>query len=251
LTIDFNSFTPPIDASLPDITDPLPLYLYDNNRLNDFQYLTSGSVTMRALSILRGVRMGNYSTNFNRAWSWDHEATFSRAHALQNIDPANINQRFKQGQRTLERMHSSFDRNIASLIEMHPGTEFNLIFPPYSIIVWADFVQRDQLEISLEFKRYVFWRVGTLPNARIFDLQWDSEIIQNLDLYTDIYHFNPAINRQMLESVCGNETRYRVTDKNVDQFEVSLRRQASEIDLQKLFLIAQPKSGAWSALRSR
>lgn len=234
MTLDFNSFAPPADSSLPEISDPLPLYLYDDNTLNDFRYLISGPVTLRSLSVLRGVGTGNFSTDFNRAWSWEHEVTFSRARALKDIDPDNINRRFKQGPRTSGRMHSSFDRNIATLIEQHPGTEFNLVFPPYSIVVWADFVQRGQLDVSLEFKRYVFNRVGALPNARIFDMQWDADIIQNLDLYTDIYHFNAAINRHMLESVCGEDTRYRVTDENLDAFEGSLRRQASQADIHRL-----------------
>ena len=234
MTLDFNSFAPPIDSSLPEIADPLPLYLYDENTLNDFRYLIGGPVTMRSLSILHGVRIGNFSTNFNRAWSWDHEVTFSRARVLKDIDSTNINRRFKQGPRTRERMHANFDANIAALIEQHPGTEFSLVFPPYSIVVWADFVQRGQLDVSLEFKRYVFRRLGALPNARILDMQWDAEIIQNLDLYTDIYHFNPAINLRMLEAACGTETRYRVTDKSLDEFEASVRQQTSQVDVSRL-----------------
>jgi hypothetical protein len=234
MTLDFNSFAPPVDSSLPEIADPMPLYLYDDNKVNDFRYLISGPVAMRTLAILRGVRIGNYSTNFNRAWSWDEEVTFSRTRVLKDIDPANINRRFKQGPRTIERMISGFDRNIAALIEKHPATEFNLIFPPYSIVVWADFVQRGQLDVSLAFKRYVFQRVGALPNTRVFDLQWDAGIIQNLDLYTDIYHYNPAINWQLLDAACNNDTRYRVTGNTLGNFEVSLRQQASQVDLPTL-----------------
>ncbi len=234
MTLDFNSFAPPEDSSLPEIPDPLPLYLYEDNLLNDFRYLISGPVTMRTLSILRGVRIGNDSTDYNRAWSWDHEVTFARARALKDIDPGNINRRFKQGPRTGERMRSSFETNIVALITQHPGTEFNLIFPPYSIVVWADFVQRAQLDVSLEFKRQVFQRTESLSNVRIFDLQWDRDIIQNLDLYSDIYHFNPAINRQMLGAVCGNDARYRVTARSLVDFEAELRRQVSQFDLPML-----------------
>jgi hypothetical protein len=239
MTLDFNSFAPPIESSLPEITDPLPLYLYDQNPLNDFRYLISGQVMMRTLSILHGVRIGNYSTNSNRAWSWDEEVTFSRDRALKDIDPANINRRFKQGARTVARMHASFDRNIATLIEQYPGTEFNLVFPPYSIVVWADFIQRGQFDVSLEFKRYVLQRVAAYPNARVFDLQWDRDIVENLDLYTDIYHFNPAINRKMLGAVCNNDAGYRVNDKNIDEFETILRKQAPQVDIQKLLQSSQ------------
>lgn len=234
MTLDFNSFAPPDDASLPEITDPLPLYLYDDSRINDFRYLISGPVTMRSLAILHGKRIGNYSTNFNNAWGWEHEVSFSRARMLKDIDPANINRRFKQGPRTLERMRDSFDANIVRLIEEHPDTTFNLVFPPYSIVVWADFVQRDQLEVSLAFKEYVFKRLQTLSNARIFDMQWDEAITHNLDLYADIYHFNPAINRQMLASVCTNDMHYRVTEKSLGEFDARLREQALRVNVKTL-----------------
>ena len=234
MTLDFNSFAPPVESSLPEIPDALPLFLYDDNPLNDFRYLLSGPVTMRTLSIVRGTRIGSESTNFNRAWRWDHEVSFSRTRALNDIDPADINRRFKQGPRTVERMHASFDHNIADLIERHPGTDFSVIFPPYSIVVWADFVQRNQLDVSLEFKRHVYQRLHALPNARIFDLQWDADIIQNLDLYTDIYHYNPAINRRMLATACFNDPQYRVTESNLDAFELSLRQQATRVDIPKL-----------------
>lgn len=233
MTLDFNSFAPPIESSLPEIADSLPYYLYDENRLNDFRYLVSGPVTMRSISILRGVPVGNYSTDFNRAWSWDHEVTFSRVRALKDIDPKNINRRFKQGLRTAELMQASFEANIAAVIERHPDTEFNLVFPPYSIVVWADFVQRNQLDVSLAFKRHVFQRLQALPNTRIFDFQWDAGIIQDLDLYADIYHFSPTIGRRMLASVCGNDARYRVTSTNLGEFESALRQQAFDVDVQK------------------
>jgi hypothetical protein len=234
MTLDFNSFAPPPNESLPDIPDPLPVYLYDDNVFNDFRYLINGSVAMRSTSMARGVRTGNYSTDFNRAWSWEHEVQFGRERALKNIDPANINQRFKQGPRTASRMRESLEVNIARLVEQHPGTEFNIVFPPYSIVVWADFVQRGQLEVSLDFKRHVFHRIGNLPNVRIFDMQWDADIIQNLDHYTDIYHFSPAIGGQLMETVCHNNLRYRVDAESHRVFEAMLRKQALAADVAKL-----------------
>ena len=234
MTLDFNSFAPPPGESLPDIPDPLPVYLYDDNRLNDFRYLLNGSVAMRAMSIARGVRMGNYSTDADRAWSWEHEVQFGRERALKNIDPANINRLFKQGPRTAARMRESFEINIARLVEQHPGTEFNIVFPPYSIVVWADFVQRKQLEVSLDFKRHVFRRIGRLPNVRIFDMQWDADIIQNLDHYTDIYHFSPAIGAQLMEAACHHAPRYRVDAESQPVFEASLRKQALGVDAASL-----------------
>jgi len=232
MSLDFNSFAPPIDASLPEIPDPLPLYLYDDNPLNDFRYLISGPVTLRTLAIVADARIGSYSTDSNRAWSWDRETIFSRAKMLKDIDPADINKRFHQGSRNIEHMRASFETNIAALIAAHPDTQFNLVFPPYSIVVWADFVQRRQLDVSLAFKRFVFERLRSMPNARIFDMQADAAITHNLELYTDIYHFNSSINRRLMETACdaGPDPGYRVTENNLPMLEEALRAQAMAVD---------------------
>lgn len=240
MSLDYNSFAPPIDQSLPEVSEPLPLHLYDDNPLNDFRYLLSGTVTRRSLDIYRGLRKPNESTDYERAWNWENEVSFSRQRALQNIEPANINRRFKQGQRSAARMRESFEANIAALVEAHPNTEFNLIFPPYSIMVWADFVQRGQLELSLDFKRYVVARLGKLANVRVFDLQWDEAITHNLDLYTDIYHYNPTINRLLLDSVCGAQQRYRATSATIDGFVRQLREQSLAIDPAKFIAQSLP-----------
>jgi hypothetical protein len=239
MTLDFNSFAPPANASLPEITDPLPLYLYNDNPLDDYPYLLGGPVAMRSLAILRGVPVGRYSTNPDRAWSWDHEVSFSRTRAMTGIDPANINRNFHQGPRTIENMRASFEANIARLIESNPGTRFTLIFPPYSIIVWADFVQRDQLDVSLAFKRYVVQRLASTPNVELLDFQWDDTITHDLDLYADIYHFSPAINRQLLAAACAGDQTHRLTMQTVDRFESALRTQARAIDVKSLATAAK------------
>lgn len=234
MSLDFNSFAAPLDGSLPEITEPLPLYLYNDNPLDDYSYLLAGPVAMRSLAILRDVPVGRYSTDPDRAWSWDHEVNFSRARALQGIDPASINRNFHQGPRTIEHMRASFEANIVPLVERNPGTRFTLVFPPYSIVVWADFVQRGQLEVSLAFKRYVVQRLASLPNVRLLDFQWDGAITHNLDLYADIYHFSPAINRQILAAACEDQPRHQLTGETIDRFESALRAQVLAFDIKSL-----------------
>ncbi len=234
MSLDFNSFAAAIDGSLPEITEPLPLYLYNDNPLDDYSYLLAGPVAMRSLAIVRGVPVGRYSTDPDRAWSWDHEVEFSQARALRGIDPDHINRNFHQGPRTIEHMRASFEANIVPLIEHNPDTRFTLVFPPYSIVVWADFVQRGQLDVSLAFKRYVVHRLAALPNVRLLDYQWDSAITHNLDLYADIYHFSPAINLQILAAACDGNPRHQLDREPAERFESALRAQAIAFDIHAL-----------------
>ncbi len=236
MTLDFNSFAAPIDGSLPEIKEPLPLYLYDDNPWNDYPYLFSGAVTMRSLSTIRNVPVGRYSTDPYRAWAWDREVSFSRKQATQGIDPADINRRFRQGPRSLAHMQASLEANIVPLISAHPQSRFTIVFPPYSILVWADFAQRRQLDISLDFKRHLVRRLDAFPNVQILDFQSDAAITHNLDLYTDIYHFSPVINRKIIAAACQGDSSRALTTQSLEDHERALREQVRNVDVRALIL---------------
>ena len=81
-------------------------------------------------------------------------------------------------------------------------TRFDLVWPPYSILVWLDFAQRDQLDVTLAFKRDVAAATRGLPNVHVHDLQAEATITHDLDRYTDIYHFDAAVNDWVIRAVC-------------------------------------------------
>jgi hypothetical protein len=55
-------------------------------------------------------------------------------------------------------------------------------------------------------------------------MQGVAKITHDLDRYTDLYHFEPAVNEWLVEEACGE--RYRVRPDTVDTLDRELRRQA-------------------------
>jgi hypothetical protein len=109
------------------------------------------------------------------------------------------------------------------ILRAHPETEFELVWPPYSILVWQDFAQRSQLDVTFGFKRHVIAATAGLPNVRVVDLQAHDEITTDLDRYMDIYHFSPDVNRWIVARACAGDDR--VDASNVEAFERRLREQ--------------------------
>jgi hypothetical protein len=101
-------------------------------------------------------------------------------------------------------------------------------------VVWADFAQRGQDRVSIDFKRRVFERLKALSNVRIFDFQWDESITHDLNRYSDIYHFDPLVNQLIIEAVCGDGSRYAVDAESVKRFESALRDQIANVNVQAL-----------------
>lgn len=237
-TLDFNAFSGAVDRT--GFPDALPTYLYDRHRWNDLPYLLSIATARRSLDIVRDGKEGRFSTDRDRPWAWDAGTEFSATRAVANLDPANLNARFRQPPRTLEGMLASFEANLAVLVEAHPQTEFIFIWPPYSVLVWADFAQRGQLDVTLEFKRRFYARLGAKPHVRIHDFQGREAVIHDLDLYTDIYHYGPPVSSAIVADVAAG--RERVTAANLEPGLERLRALATSADPRAIVAAARSKA---------
>lgn len=227
LVLDFNEFSGTPDQRNP-LAGPMPAYFYDRNPLNDFPYLLSWGVLVKSWRMLADDRTERFRTDGDTPWWWAEEKRFARGEVVKRLDPSNLNAQFQQPARDLAGMQESFRHNLLPLFIAYPRTEFALVWPPYSIVAWADFVQRGQLDVSLDFKRWVFATTEGLGNVRIVDLQGVAGITHDLDRYTDLYHFAPSVNEWLVEEACGD--RYRVRSDNVDTLDRELRRQAQAFD---------------------
>jgi len=220
--LDFNEFAGSVDERQ-DVAGPLPRYLYDHDPFNDLPYLLSWDVLVKAWRIVRGDTTERFTSDPNAAWFWGNVVKFGRDKVLRGLDLEHLNARYQQPQRTLSGMRASFEHNLLPILRRHPETEFDLVWPPYSILVWVDFAQRDQLDVTFAFKRYVFKVTRALSNVRIVDLQPDASVTHDLDRYDDIYHFDPAVNELIIEATCRGT--WNVDDASVNEFERQLREQ--------------------------
>ena len=227
VVLDFTAFGGPPDARHP-LAGPLPLYLYDRNPFNDFPYLLSLSVLAKSWRIVVGDASERFRTDPLAPWWWADQKRFGRSEVLRQLDPRDLNKQFPQPTLALADMRASFAQNLLPIFEAHPQTEFDLVWPPYSIVVWADYVQRRQLDVMLGFKRYVFEATRALPNVRVVDLQGVAEVTHDLDRYTDLYHFAPAVNDWLLDAACHD--RFQVRADNLEALIASLRAQALAFD---------------------
>jgi hypothetical protein len=224
VVLDFNEFAGTTEERQ-DVAGPLPTYLYDRNPFNDLPYLLSWNVLLRSWRIVIDDRSERYTSDPDAPWYWGNLKRFGRDEVLRGLDLSHLNARFQQPQRTLAGMRASFEHNLLPLLHAHPQTEFDLVWPPYSILVWIDFAQRDQLDVSLAFKRYVFEATRGLRNVAITDLQTERSITHDLDRYTDLYHFDPAINERLVEAVCSKRKAFDSSD--VGEAERRLREQVA------------------------
>jgi len=226
MNLDYNAFSGPPDRS--GFTEPFPAYLYDDNPLNDVPYLLGVETTRKSLETIAGLHWSRFNTDPRRMWYWGWEHQFFAAKAVQGLDPANLNARFHQPPRTLAGMQASFEANLAPLIERYPSVRFTFVYAPYSILVWSDFQQRGQVEVSLAFREWLFERTRRDRNVEFFDFQAEPAIVEDLDYFTDIYHFSPKVSRAIVEAIA--QGRYRLTRETLAKNDAWLREAAARTD---------------------
>lgn len=207
MNLDYNAFSGPPDRS--GFTEPFPRYLYDDRLWNDLPYLLGIGTLRKSLETVLGLKWSRFSSDPARMWYWMDGHQFFAAKAVQGLDPDNLNARFRQPPRTLEGMQASFEANLAPLMEKHPGTRFTFVYAPYAILVWLDFEQRGQLEVTLAFREWLFERVSRYPNVEIFDFHAEPSIVLDLDHFTDIYHYSPKLSQALIRAIA--EGRYKLT----------------------------------------
>jgi hypothetical protein len=228
--VDFNMFAG--DTRRTGIPDPLPLYLYDSWRWNDYPYVLSVATLRKSMNILLHRHEPGYREDRDNPWYWGDTAEFSVKSVVEHLDFNDLNKRFKQPDRTLEGMMKSFDENLLPVVRGHPETKFIFVWPPYSILVWADFRQRNQLDLSLEFRKRFVEAMAKQPNVRIHDFQERTDWITHLADYRDMYHFAPKISSALVtEIAAGHE---RLTPENVDERNRKLRAMGMAADPRKI-----------------
>jgi hypothetical protein len=101
----------------------------------------------------------------------------------------------------------NFERDAAALIARHPEVQFDIYFPPYSILQWV--AMRDAspatLKIVYDLTEHVARRLTHFPNVRLFDFRAIKEITHDLGNYSDVIHHSPDVDLKVLSMLAKGE----------------------------------------------
>jgi hypothetical protein len=107
-------------------------------------------------------------------------------------------------------MIRTFERDAIGLIEKYPDVEFDIYFPPYSILQFV--TMRDfspaTLQIVYKANSTMLRRLSQFPNVKVYDFREAKEITHDLGNYSDIIHHSPAIDLKVLALIAAD--KYRV-----------------------------------------
>ena len=217
-TLDISALTSPRKESF--VKEGIPVYLYNENPFDDVQYLLNKDILFKeipymvATSLLTDYDEGN---SFN--WAQYKDFSIMYYEPTEEILP----------EQTRDEYGENVDYNIAllvNLVKSHPETEFIFIVPPYSSLWWYEARVKGELEADFYALEQVFNGLLAMDNVSIHYFQHIEEITANLDLFMDLVHFHPDVNKYILEALQTGE--YRLTKENKDELLLQMRELAKK-----------------------
>ncbi|MCQ4088072.1 stalk domain-containing protein [Saccharibacillus sp. JS10] len=235
--LDYFAMRQDVDAE----SENMPMYMYDNNPFNDYEYLFNISNLKQAWTALTTPEdQSKAFRNLDTLRNWDKSAKYSKEGVLQTWEKARTKEiGYGKNEFSLDNVKAVFNKYVLSLVQEHPDTEFTFYYPPYTILrqqVWAE-TNPVRAENQYAMKKYMFEQFSKYPNVKVYDFQEDTSITYDLSQYKDLSHHSQAINERILQDIVDNKNR--VTAENVDKFNEELQSQLDH-------LAVDMESGAFS-----
>jgi hypothetical protein len=106
-----------------------------------------------------------------------------------------------------EELRKNFEANLKSTLRNNPSVTFIIIYPPYSILFWANLDRKGELQSTLAFKQWLTDELSQYNNTVIYDLQDKQEITHNYDNYKDLYHYSDKVNRSIISYITNDSNQ--------------------------------------------
>lgn len=202
-SLDGTMLVKPADAD--EYTD-YPEYLYDNNPFNDVSYLLNKEVVPKTIAVVNYTGAGEKTPSRDEYGRWSHykiygrDAVIATKAVLPEIEEEDI---FTQEERDM--LTENITMNFLATAKAHPDTEFYLFFPPYSICHWEALVDLKELDSYLQAKQLAVELLLEAENIHVFSFADRTDIIGDLNNYTDTLHYGEWINSEILQMMHAGE----------------------------------------------
>lgn len=212
-------------------TSTMPDYLYNANPLDDVKYLLNKDTLYYSLYTVMSSRWGTAET-VDEAFTWDKTVWWSKQTALAGYQRPDVT----KGTLPQDAYFADCDKNLAVLeswITAHPDTEFDVFFPPYSILYWDKMQRTGATDAVFAAVDRAFTALLSYDNVKVYYFPAQTDIITNLDNYGDYIHHSGAVCTKLLQEMKADE--YRITPENAKETLAKLRTFVVNYDYESIW----------------
>jgi hypothetical protein len=210
---------------------PFPYQMYRHPAMLNIEYPMSFATLRDSIKILHGYGVGDLDT----LYAWYPRFTFSRAAVLKawGGDCSQFGQAYREDQPPAPTafviaMREAVRQNLAAVVEDYPDVIFHVFFPPATTLYYVP-AASGNLHNALPLRRAVAEAVADRPNVLLSDFQADPRLIDALDHYMDMLHFDLWTTEYITDAL--RLGRYRIHPADIAGNNARLIRHVNEFTL--------------------
>ncbi len=222
---------PTMTADPAETKYPLPEYLYDEQPINDVNYLLNKDVLLQYIArpVIQG-RGSDLSEIYFSWWTPDYYNIQWVMHTYEEPEKSDV---VYTEDDVLPTTQANLEKNILPFVEENPNTQFYFFFPPYSILYWHNLKQEGFYDAAFYQYQYVADVLLQYANVHLFYFQTMNEVT-DLNNYSDYSHYKPEINRFMVEYFKSGDYQIR-SSKEMSEALDKMRGMIDSFDYDELF----------------
>lgn len=193
-------------ASAIEMKHELPIYLYDNNTLNDVNYLFNFSILKDYTFEMLKKNLDNDVPDYNTAFMWNDDVGSGKEFVLSHYNRPEING-FNYDIKDSTNLAIDNINNLIPYIEQMENTEFYFYLSPFSMLYWDSQTRINKIDLWKNIYTEVCKLLLQYENVNVF-LWTDNEmlnIMSDLDNYTDDTHYSPLVSNQIANRICSGQ----------------------------------------------
>lgn len=191
---------------------PITDYLYDENYLNDVEYIFNKDVLLDY--VMRPLLDTKDKSDWNNIYKmWWQPMHYNLANVRLYYTPAEEIADTTPVEAYIEGIEANLKTNIIPYIEKHPDTEFTIFYPPYSILYWYDAKREQKIDTIIAKYEYMTKRLLEYDNVEVYFFQNVEEIITDFDNYADYTHYSPEVCHRIVKDFASG--KHKVTLDNL------------------------------------
>lgn len=209
--------------------DDFPGYLYDGKLWNDYSYWFNFSVYKQFALSIKSMLTGTSGQDLEHLNNWNDEAAFGKSYVAKSYLKASDSELyFGLNEESTDQLQEHFNTYILPLLQAYPDVKFHFYYPPYSVMRQVAWYSNNPVRFTnqLVMRKWMYQQFSQFDNVSLYDFQSESAWTFNLDLYKDLSHHSGEVNRWIAEAIGAGDSRYLVTDHNIDGFNKLLETQA-------------------------
>ncbi len=191
--------------SFKDDYEYFPDYLYEPGIETPFRYLISWTTFTDALKALNG----NRPQDLDSMHDWEKQSEFSESRVMEafSVYIEHWNLEFQKScvkrMLTPAQIKDLFEKRVLALVQANPQVQFDLFLPPNTYLMYAlDLhISLNRFKNRLALREIIADASSRFSNLCVFDFQTDEQLINELNRYKDLDHFDSHILTQILSGI--------------------------------------------------